>query len=88
MAQGTPKSGAKSKSAKSNEIVFETALSELETIVERLEGESVSIDEAFALFERGAALAQVCRKKLAVYERKVQIVKTNGTLAAFDDEKE
>ena len=39
---------------------FETALAELETLVERLEHGDLPLDEALRTFERGAGLTQAC----------------------------
>ena len=43
---------------------FEEAQRELEQIVDRLEAGNVGLDEAIALWQRGEALYQSCRRKL------------------------
>ena len=53
------------------EPTFETALRELDLVVERLEGENLSLEEAMALFERGQALLARCQDQLAAAELKV-----------------
>lgn len=54
------------------ELGFEAALKELERVVERLEEEELSLEEAIALFESGQKLLARCQKQLAGAELKVQ----------------
>jgi exodeoxyribonuclease VII small subunit len=42
------------------ELSYEQALAELETIVASLEGNKLSLEETMALFERGKILTQHC----------------------------
>jgi exodeoxyribonuclease VII small subunit len=51
---------------------FEEALTELEDVVKRLEDDTVGLEEALKLFERGVALARRCRTQLAGVERRVE----------------
>jgi len=62
------------------ELSFEEALAELETIVERLEGESLSLDETMALYERGRQLAQHCQTLLDAASLKFQRLRPDGTV--------
>ena len=63
---------------------FEQALAELETVVERLEGGEVPLEESIALYERGEALRKHCEKRLADAELKVQriVAGADGEAAA------
>ena len=64
---------AKSSSPKSvEELTYEEAFAELETIVNTLEGEQNPLEEAMSLFERGQALAQRCSELLDGAEVKVR----------------
>ena len=68
---------------------FETALAELETLVEKMEQGDQSLDESLKQFERGVQLTRSCQQSLQDAEQKVQILLTkNGkeTLQSFDDE--
>ena len=68
---------------------FETALAELETLVEKMEQGDQSLDESLKQFERGVQLTRSCQQSLKDAEQKVQILLTkNGkeTLQPFDDE--
>ena len=51
---------------------FEQALAELEAVVARLEDDSVGLEEALKLFERGVRLARRCRQQLSAVEGRVE----------------
>ncbi|MFA8443732.1 exodeoxyribonuclease VII small subunit [Yoonia sp.] len=53
------------------EMSFEQAIKELETVVGQLERGDVALDESIALYERGAALKARCEAKLKEAEEKV-----------------
>ena len=61
------------------ELGFEAALEELETVVKRLEGEELPLEEAITLFERGQALLEHCQGQLAAAELKVEQLTVEGT---------
>ena len=61
------------------EVEFETALKKLETIVENLENGDLSLENALKQYEEGVRMAEVCSKRLAAAEKKVEILmKTSG----------
>ena len=51
---------------------FEEALAQLEEVVAKLEDESVGLEEALKLFERGVRLARRCRTQLEGVEKRVE----------------
>ncbi len=53
------------------ELSYEEALAELETIVAALENGNQKLEESMALFERGQALMKRCGKLLEAAELKV-----------------
>ena len=53
------------------ELTYEQAFAELETIVAALESEERSLDESLAQFERGQALAKRCAALLDKAELKI-----------------
>jgi len=57
---------------------FETALKELEGIVEQLENGDLPLERALELFERGVKLSRECQKRLEEAERKVEILIKNA----------
>jgi exodeoxyribonuclease VII small subunit len=64
---------AKSSSPKPvDELTYEEAFAELETIVDTLEGEQNPLEEAMSLFERGQALVERCSALLDEAEVKVR----------------
>jgi len=53
---------------------FETAMRELEELVERLEQGDLSLEESLAAFERGVTLTRACQTALKEAEQKVEIL--------------
>ncbi|WP_374306381.1 exodeoxyribonuclease VII small subunit [Methylocella sp.] len=53
-------------------LPFETALAELERIVDQLEKGAVGLDESIALYERGEALKAHCAKLLDDAEARIE----------------
>jgi len=56
------------------EMSFEAALKELETIVSKLEQGEVDLEDSIALYERGQALKEHCEKKLKAAEGRLEKV--------------
>ncbi|MBQ8300933.1 MAG: exodeoxyribonuclease VII small subunit [Clostridia bacterium] len=65
---------------------FEESITELEEIVNKLEGGNVTLDESLELFEQGIKLSKGCQKMLDAAEKKVSILMTNedGELTKSD----
>lgn len=58
---------------------FETALTELEKIVEKMESGEQSLEEALAAFQRGIELTRTCQKGLKEAEQRVdKLLAENG----------
>lgn len=53
---------------------YEDALSELKTIIGKLEGGNLSLEESLAVFEEGIQLIKFCHKKLNEIQNRVQIL--------------
>jgi exodeoxyribonuclease VII small subunit len=70
---------------KVEELSYEAAFTELETIVAALEGESRPLDESIRLYERGQALSKHCAALLEKAELKVRQLSGEG-LVAFEVE--
>lgn len=60
--------------AKAQKPSFETALKELEAIVDRMESNELPLEEALKAFEEGIRLTQICQKALAEAEQKIEKV--------------
>jgi len=59
-------------------INFETAISDLENIVKKLELGSVGLDESIALYEEGLILANACSDMLENAKQKIEIIKNDN----------
>lgn len=65
---------------------FEQALSELETLVAKMENGGLTLEELMSGFERGRQLSTCCRNKLAALERKIEILsKDDGYAGKWND---
>ena len=53
---------------------FEEALEELETIVERMEDGSLSLDQSLAAYQRGAQLVKICETALERAKEQVRVL--------------
>lgn len=51
---------------------FESALEELESVVEQLESGDLSLEDSLAAFEKGVGLVKYCNQKLSEVEKKVE----------------
>ena len=61
-----------------DEVAFEEALSELESLVERLEEGELSLEESIKTYERGVALGRSALKALDAAEQRVQVLDQDG----------
>lgn len=50
---------------------FETMMTELETIVNKLDNDQVSLEESIELYEKGVALSKACQEQLVQAEKKI-----------------
>jgi exodeoxyribonuclease VII small subunit len=57
---------------------FEKAVADLENIVQRIDENDLSLDEALSLFEEGIKLSRFCSQKLDAVENKVEILLRDG----------
>ncbi|SHH09939.1 Exodeoxyribonuclease VII small subunit [Cognatiyoonia sediminum] len=62
-----------------DELSFEDAMRELESVVGQLERGDVALDDSIALYERGAALKARCEAKLKEAEEKVAKITLDGS---------
>lgn len=62
---------------------FESALAELEKLVEKMESGDQSLEETLESFQKGIELTRSCQEGLKAAEQKVeQLIKKNGKLVA------
>ncbi len=68
-----------------NNIKFETALSELETVIAKLEDSNTPLDEALKLYEKGISLVRICNERLESAEQKIKILQSkDGEIVETD----
>ena len=60
-------------------LSFERAIEELESIVTRLEGGRVPLEESVAIYERGEALKRRCEELLRQAEARVDKITTDAS---------
>ncbi len=70
-------------------ISFEAAFERLETILEKMNTGSISLDESLCLYEEADKLIITCNKRLTDAEKKIEILvkNRNGELALNSDGK-
>lgn len=62
---------------------LETVFEQLDEIVERLEGEGVSLEESFQLYHKGVDLLKACNEKIDTIEKKMLILDEDGEQHEF-----
>jgi exodeoxyribonuclease VII small subunit len=65
---------------------LEKSLSELEGLVEKLNDESLSLEESLHLFEKGVKLTRSCQTILKQAEQKISQLSADNTLTDFEQE--
>lgn len=60
------------------DLSFEAALKELETIVSRLESGEAPLDQAIGLYERGDRLRRRCAERLDAAQARIESIRTDG----------
>ncbi len=68
---------------KESKLSFETALTQLETIVETMESGDVPLADLLAKFEQGSKLLKVCETRLKDAELKIELLKKQKDGVAF-----
>jgi exodeoxyribonuclease VII small subunit len=58
----------------SDNQTFESALENLEQLVEQLESGELSLEDSLAAFEKGVALVKSCNQKLTEVEKKIELL--------------
>lgn len=64
---------------------FESALAELEGLVERMESGQLPLEESLAAYKRGVELTAFCQQKLSAAEQQVKVLE-GGKLKDFQPE--
>ncbi len=65
-------------------INIEKVLSELESIVTKMEEENLNLEDSLTSYEKGIALVKTAQENLKKIEQHVQILAKNNELENFD----
>ena len=66
-----------------NEKTLEEAFQELESLAEKLEDSSTSLEDSFRFYNKGMELLKFCSGKLDTVEKKMLQMDEDGTLHEF-----
>ncbi|MEX3526873.1 MAG: exodeoxyribonuclease VII small subunit [Burkholderia sp.] len=70
----TPGAAASGAGPESVPASYETALEELETLVARMEGGTLSLEDSLTAYRRGAILVAFCQQQLDKVEQQVRVL--------------
>ena len=62
---------------------IEESLKELDAIVAKLESREISLEDSFALYQKGMELLKECSKKIDTVEKKMLKMNENDELSEF-----
>lgn len=57
---------------------FETAMKQLEALVDRMESGELPLEESLALYEQGVKLAKICQQRLNYVEDQIKVLQGNA----------
>lgn len=66
------------------QVPLEELFRELDGILEGMEEEDISLEDAFALYEKGIKTIRRCNKKLDLVEKKMLLIANDGTTVPFE----
>lgn len=64
---------------------FESALAELEAIVQTLEDGQLTLEQSLERFERGITLSRYCHERLESAEKRIELLNEGGELSPAPD---
>ena len=65
---------------------FETAMQELESLVQRMESGDLSLEDSLREFERGVQLTRICQDALKSAEQRVKMLTADGETVDFQQD--
>ena len=71
------------KTEKKQKKTIDESLKELQQIIEKMEVDELSLEDAFQLYEQGIQQIQTCKKELDLVEKKMQQLTSKGDLEEF-----
>lgn len=58
-------------------------MQELDAILKALDGEEISLEDSFAMYQKGMTLLKICNEKIDTVEKKILIMNGDGGLDEF-----
>lgn len=55
---------------------YESAMAELEALIEKMEGGELSLEDSLSAYQRGAVLVRFCQQVIAKVEQQVQVLES------------
>lgn len=74
---------ANEKETVQEELTLEESFDRLEKILTTLEDGEISLEDSFALYQKGMALVKSCNEKIDAVEKKILIMNEDGGLHEF-----
>ncbi len=74
------------KSKVEEKMTFETALAELESIVETMESGQLPLEKSLSAYKRGAELLQFCQRQLQDAQQQVKVLESESLRKFAGDE--
>lgn len=68
---------------KTESLPLEEAFSRLEDIVERLEQDTISLEESFQIYQQGMELLKKCNESIENVEKQVLVLQEDGSVHEF-----
>ncbi len=65
------------------ERTIEEGLQELDKIVEKLESREISLEDSFAMYQKGMEVLKQCSQKIDMVEKKMLHMNKDGDLSEF-----
>ena len=75
--------GRKKTETQEKEAALEECMQELDAILKALDGEEISLEDSFAMYQKGMTLLKICNEKIDTVEKKILIMNGDGGLDEF-----
>ena len=75
--------GGKKTETQEKELTLEECMQELDAILKALDGEEISLEDSFAMYQKGMTLLKSCNEKIDTVEKKILIMNGDGGLDEF-----
>lgn len=74
---------ATAKKSENKDVLLSQSFEKLELVIENLEKDDISLEEAFEFYKDGVELLKQCKEKIDKVEKKVLILNEAGELDEF-----